>query len=84
MTKQICYYYSITTDENIQQYRCLTNDSDDITTMDELDFKTNRLYAMNMNYQAIDSDLIRFRSDLIKHNDDIMRKNYPNKVTGSI
>lgn len=67
-TKEIVYYYH---DKSDNTYHCLGNSSNKVVIRDEVHFKTQKLFPMNERYEATDSDLIRFRDDLHKHNNEI-------------
>lgn len=76
--KNINFYYTLSNDDGTV-YRNLGKDSDEITETTELDCKHTRNYMMNSNYKATDADLLKFRDDLIRHNEDIKKTFFRNK-----
>ncbi len=72
--KEIVFYYASKTNETLNcttLYHCLINDSNEVVVRDTLNFKTQKLYRANERYQATHDDLIKFRDDLHKHNNEI-------------
>jgi len=83
MSKKLNYYYTNLDNQGRTSYRCLINDSNIITVLNQLDYKQSTNYAMPMQYIATDNDLFRFRTDLIRCNDEISNKLYKSKLHNS-
>ena len=79
-TKQNNFYYPSLGSNGEPNFQCLIGDSSTVVqTIDQLDYKHSRNYMMNINYEATDIDLIKFRDDLIRLNKQVMNKLYVNK-----
>ncbi|RZK26951.1 MAG: hypothetical protein EOO43_01220 [Flavobacterium sp.] len=72
--KTICFYYSTG-----HIYRCIYDESDKVYEVNTLDYKQCKNYRMNERYEACDEDLVKFRDDLIKWNDEIKQFFFKNK-----
>jgi len=79
MNKTNTFYYSTLDDNGDHIYTCLTNDV--ITQRSTLDFKHSKHYQMNASYEATEEDLVRFKDDLIRMNNEILQKPYFSTVS---
>ena len=81
MSKTLNFYYSCLNNQGQSVYKCLVNDSDNIQTVECLDYRKTRNYSMNASYQETDEDLFKFRNDLKRLNDQIVDKLYHSKLS---
>ena len=77
--KNECYYYRTTNEENQAVYRCLFFGRYDVVEKKSLDVKNSRNFRMNDKYEATDDELIRFRDDFSKFNDELKKPFFKNK-----
>lgn len=78
-TKNVCYYLKTVNQNNQTVFRCLYDGRYDIAEVKSLDIKNCRNFRMNDKYEATDDDIIQFREDFLRFNEELKKPYFKNK-----